>query len=371
MYKKFLPTVLCFILICSVFAIPSFGAAEDGYGALGIKGGDYYYLKNLNTSLYLTTNLSNQVVQSLFAGNSSQQFGLDYVGNGYYQIKPAASSAMVLGVDSSSGNTNGAYVNIMTNSSATNQQWYFTRNSNGSYRAYIRSISNTKALSVENDSFSSGAKINIWTYKTTKSDWILEPARSGDARYCLVANDVTSSGMTAVNSVRNSFSNLGYGNNYSYLPTPSNIYTYFPMNKIFVIHGHGDKGYTICTQTNGSAYYLYSSNINPGTNNKSISQFSYNELARNQFVMFISCYSGAAPSGGKSMADAVYEKGASTVMAFINTVAAGEFYADYLFSYLSSGYELEDAIDGANYDFTLTQSPSWVSSPANGANRTV
>lgn len=371
MRKRHLLLLFCIIVTLLSSSFQLFAASEDGYGALGVGGGDYYYVKSNYSNLYLTLNsTSSNAIQKYFTGLSNQQFILDYQGSGYYVIRPRISTSTVLGVYSANSNTNGALISAGTNQGYNHQKWSIKRNTNGTYKLLIASSNNSKGLAITNNSSSSGATLNIWTYSSTYCDWILEPAYIGTSSYFLTANDVSANGMNAINSIKNSLSRMGYSNSYTYLPYPSSVYSNLPNKRLTIIHGHGSPGVVACKQANGSTYSLYSSKYNPGYNNASISNYSYNKLGKEQFIMYIACHSGAAPSGGQSMVDATYNKGASYVMGFKNGVAGGEYYAKYLFSYLENNKTISTSINNANYDFQRVYSGvDWSLSPANSSNR--
>jgi len=193
-------------------------------------------------------------------------------------------------------------------------------------------------------------------------------AASG-SRYFLVADDVSTTGKTQINNIcSNLTNNLGYTNTYTYLPTPATIHSNLPNYYVSVVHGHANPGIISCRQSNGTDSYYYSAN----TTGNSISAYAANALSDVKLILFICCYSALGPNNSTSngFVATANNRGAKVAIGFRNTVAAGEWWANYFITALPY-YTIAGAMSTADTYFAYYY-PSWsggTSSPDNTSNR--
>ena len=192
----------------------------------------------------------------------------------------------------------------------------------------------------------------------------------GTAKYNLVADDVLTAGMLAVNTQVASLKNMGYSTVYSYLPSALSIYNSLKSTDISIIHGHGVEGSITCENTSGLKSYLYSYNRTLGTYDATLYNYSPNSINA-KLIIFTSCRSGTAPAGGTSLVAQAYNKGADLVLGYYPDVAGGEYYSDYLITSLSWGETFAEALAYADNSFTYMYSVDASVSPARAANRCI
>ncbi|MGN0243607.1 MAG: RICIN domain-containing protein [Lachnospiraceae bacterium] len=163
----------------------------------------YYYLKNVNSGLYLTVRNASAangtlIEQNMFTGSSAQKFKITTNGNGKFQILTGASS-FTKGIDVAGAKSDNG-VNIIQwteNATANNQLFQFKKTDNG--YGILTMISGGKScLDVPNSSKQSGTGLIQWTYKASDNQlWQLEPLVSEGEYYIRNLNsglylDVTS-----------------------------------------------------------------------------------------------------------------------------------------------------------------------------------
>ena len=193
-------------------------------------------------------------------------------------------------------------------------------------------------------------------------------AASG-SRYFLVADDVTNSGMTQVNTICSNLTSLGYPNTYTYLPLPTTLYSNLPNYYVAVVHGHGGPGVIACKQSNGSSQNLYSAGTNAQV---SFSNYVSGALNSVKLTLFITCHSAMGPSNSTSngFVATAYNKGASVSIGFKDDVTAGEWWANYFVNSLSF-YSIDSAayLADANFAYYFPSVSGSPSSPDNANNQ--
>ncbi len=168
------------------------------------------------------------------------------------------------------------------------------------------------------------------------------------SRYYLVADDVSTDGMTEVDNIKYNLTSLGYLNTYSYLPTAATIYSTLPNYYVSVIHGHGAQGQILCKQSGGTTQTLYST----GSTTPALANYAFGSLNPVKLMMFVSCYSALGPSGSTAngFVSVAYNRGAKVTVGFRDQVAGGEWWADYFTSSLSF-YSFDSAAYLADANF--------------------
>ena len=358
------------------------------YGeTIGIEDNEFYYIKNVNSNKYLDVQGAGDengtfLLQYNFNGASNQQFKFSYLGNGCYNIYPRHSTTnkvldVNVGNDMGNGNINGTRIGIWSGTGAVNQQWILTRLSSGAYKISAKCSSNCdKGLAIYNNSTSSGEYINLWQYTATYQDWILEPVDSGDADYYFTARNFSLPESNApINNINNMLSDLNTMNYYSYYfdnASASAIYNYIPVDKVVILHGHGAQG-QICLSTPNGIEWLHGS-FTPSGNDRSMVNYSYNELSKIKLIAFLSCNSGTVPSDGESLVNEAYIKGANCAIGFNIEVNGAEFYFEYFLDYIRQGQTIANALSNADIDFNNNNAYDGIvlaERPSNPAHRVI
>lgn len=165
--------------------IPSAGYTELPSKPLaeGFAEGTCYRFKNANSGLYMQVADANAV-----SGANIQQWGSDNTsvhdiwklfsaGNGYYYIVSCVGDGATYVLDVAGKKTaNGTNIDIYQYNGNANQQFMFTKNTDGSYKILTGISEGKSAVEVRNASTSSGE--NIQQYEVNGAgcqNWILEP----------------------------------------------------------------------------------------------------------------------------------------------------------------------------------------------------
>lgn len=353
---------------------------------LGIKNNEYYYIKNFYTDKYLEIQGSSDangayLIQNTFTGNTNQQFSFSTIGNGCYKIFPRHSTTskvvdLFVGNNIANGDINGTRIGIWSQNGGDNQEWILTRiNNSGEYKITSK-CGNTfeKGLAVHNNNQIAGEYIHLWQYTPTFQDWITEPVDTGDADYFFTARifsqPTTNAPISTINNMNSDLSTMNYSTYYYDNATANTVYNYLPYDKIATIHGHGSAG-SIQLLTNNGTEHLYSAST-PNGNDRSMINYSNNQLSRIRLLTFLSCNSGTDPSNGESLVDMAYSKGANCVIGFNVSVAGAEFWYEYALDYIRQGQSIYSAMVSADYAFkaSYTSVPQ-INSPAFPENRVV
>lgn len=146
------------------------------------KNGATYRIKNVNSGLYMQ--VAGAKAEN---GTNVQQWGtsddtihdiwkLISAGDGYYYIVSAVGDGGTYVLDIAGKKTdNGTNADIYQFNKGTNQQFMFTKNSDGSYRILTKISDCKSAVEVANANKSSGANIQQWELNDAScQNWILE-----------------------------------------------------------------------------------------------------------------------------------------------------------------------------------------------------
>ncbi|MDE6787961.1 MAG: RICIN domain-containing protein [Ruminococcus sp.] len=146
------------------------------------KNGATYRIKNVNSGLYMQ--VAGAKAEN---GTNVQQWGtsddtihdiwkLISAGDGYYYIVSAVGDGGTYVLDVAGKKTdNGTNIDIYQSNKGTNQQFMFTKNSDGSYKILTKVSSGKSAVEVANADKSSGANIQQWELNDAGcQNWILE-----------------------------------------------------------------------------------------------------------------------------------------------------------------------------------------------------
>ena len=142
--------------------------------------GDTYYLKNLNSGLYLSLGNNNtNVQQSRFDGTESQKWKFALQGDGTYKLSNAAlSSQNALTVENAS-TLNNANILVQPDTDSDAMKFKLVRNADGQTYRILTKLSNyQKCMTVYSAGTVHGINIIQYTYNAGQNDcWVLEKDR--------------------------------------------------------------------------------------------------------------------------------------------------------------------------------------------------
>lgn len=334
----------------------------------GVANNRRYRLRNKHSGMYLTatgTGSGANVNQQTYNGSSNQQWRINYTNSGYCTLTPQNATSMALdlycGANPPTGNTNGANIQIYTkNSSATNHQWKFIRNWDGSYRVMSRHCSDARGVVVQNASTSSGANVFLYTVDNgyTKNDyWTLEPVDKGDADIYAFSNsggygiDTT----TYIDQAANLTAQMGFSSYYLTDYSAEFAYNYLPSDGIWYFTGHGyNSGVVFNSRVESSWQRSYIGAAGANTSASfHVNQFGKNALNKLNLAVFSSCYSGndnGISNDECNLVGITYKRGAHFVIAHPQYTMTGAD-ADWMirfFTSLGNGNTIYTAMNDAD-----------------------
>ena len=142
----------------------------------GITNGTIYYLRNVRSGKYMDVQGGGtNVVQYSFHGDGNQQWYINYIGNGMYDIIPAFKTGYRLDIGNAN-DINGTKVGIWTYNGSNAQKYRIIPCAGGCYRLQPL-ISTRKVVEVSGGSSNNSAQVQIWDYGPARQhEWYLEPA---------------------------------------------------------------------------------------------------------------------------------------------------------------------------------------------------
>ena len=155
--------------------------------AASFPDGSFFRFKNVNSGLYMLTesaeNGSNVHQSEQYADAIFDVWKLIDAGDGYYYIATALGDGASYMLDVEGKKTaNGTNIDLYKYNGGTNQQFMFTKNSDGSYKILTRVSDGKSAVEVANASKESGANIQQWEINGANcQDWVLEEASNPGA----------------------------------------------------------------------------------------------------------------------------------------------------------------------------------------------
>ena len=153
-------------------------------------------------------------------------------------------------------------------------------------------------------------------------------------RYFIVT-PLSSTDEQAATQIVGKCSAMGYSSAKVYYPTATTIYNDMPSNVINILHGHGTDDHIVMRDSsNKDIDYLYCTS-QPGKT--SIYNYSSGSLSNNKLDIFIACHSN-------QMALRSWNKGAVCTLGFMNNVAGGEDFVNYLMYYMQNGNSFTEAL---------------------------
>lgn len=287
----------------------------------------YYYIRNANSNKYLDVcggggNTYDSIIQYHFNGGKNQMFKLTKVANNEYSIRPAVNPNMAITLQNQKmSNTDGTDAYLYPANNSWMCQRFFINNASdeihGSVEIATKASGAKRMLEVTNSSYDDCEQVQIWYRGTDRSNdnWFLEPAT---ATYCVTADDLSSSGSIAANSIVNSFKNIGYNAKRLNLPSKTSVTDRTKISDIVVLHGHGSSVGMGWEDSNNNQVGIRLDNYEKG-------KYYYKEYfpakvaLHTSFVYIASCNSS-------ELGEAIYNQGARCVIAFSDYVAGAEYF---------------------------------------------
>ena len=176
-FKKTLAVLISTTIVANIiFMALTFPASAN------VPAFNWYYIRNVNSGMYLTTESNNTsaiVTQRPFSGSSNQLWYVSKLSNGLHHLAPVsnASSQLIL----CAGDANGTLVQTAPAfHNPVHQEWHIIQNNNGTHRI-VPLLSTTRVLRPQNSSTASGAIAEIWNWTgtngTTSQQWVFEKGR--------------------------------------------------------------------------------------------------------------------------------------------------------------------------------------------------
>ena len=146
--------------------------------------GSAFRFKNVNSGLYMqlengnAANAANvQQGDLASAADKHNVWKLYSTGDGYYNIASYLGDGQTYMLDCAAKKAdNGTNIQVYQSNNGTNQQFMFTKNSDGSYKIRTRVSGCNSAVEVISAELTSGANIQEWEVNGANcQDWILEP----------------------------------------------------------------------------------------------------------------------------------------------------------------------------------------------------
>ncbi|MHB1454798.1 MAG: hypothetical protein ACYCYM_12715 [Saccharofermentanales bacterium] len=106
----------------------------------------------------------------------------------------------------------------------------------------------------------------------------------------------------------------------------------------------------IALSTPTAVEWLHGS-FTPTGNDRSMINYSYNELSKICLIAFLSCHSATVPDDGESLVNIAYEKGTNCALGFTVSVVGAEFWYEYFVDYLRQGHTISESLDYADKEF--------------------
>ena len=310
-----------------------------------------YFVQNMKSNKYMQIernselgyNTAGNVMQSWnFDGGNYQKWRFEYNNNGYYKVI-SEKSGLALSAQSQSLNS-GVPLLQETYNQSDYQQWQVTKTISGTYVFRPKSnllnsddwcISASYTTSIN----ANGADIeqHIYTDNTDRRDeWILRKQKDytlmyrgyeeGDPLMSPILNRVESQ-ITSCNNVTG----------YSYTSLEKNdLKVHLSSTTVFSCITHGNS--TGITVSNGG---FTIDDIN------SLDDSAFNDL---HFVVLGACYTAQGGSGADNFVNAMYNKGAGTVIGFKGGINIEEANAwnEYFMIEFAKGITLEEALSRAD-----------------------
>ena len=333
------------------FRVTYAGAPTYWYNYIDIKYDDgVYFVYNSAIDKYMKTdNNGNFVVQYDFEGKYSQNWEIQYRGNGYYTIK--SDYFVDLYLTAPSDYSEGSKILLQNYSSVieNRQLWKITRLSNGRCKIQAKSHEMTD-LVIAISSISSGGNITQQQFYNDTNyvdEWNLYKCVNGTEVFLLGIDDIGHDHESSLTAIQDDMFKLGYEDINFQLSGNFSVETvksYMDQCRIFVTRCHGN------SDENGTFLSLGVSMLS----SNDIFNFDTSEaiidLTGCDLMLFIACRTGNHAT--QSLPHAAVRAGATCAIGFretINCSIANEWTQKF-FEYYSQGDTVEQACQKAVND---------------------
>lgn len=302
-------TLLLALIFTNITVININAASEQA----GIWEGEYYYIKNVASGLYLEVNTSSENVRvASFTGAKNQKWRFKLKSNGTYVLIPGYDTSQRLDVYSAN-NAQNANVDIWPVTSSTDQEWQVSRSSSSTYSLRSGCSNFTKYLSAVGTT--SGANVvQSDQYATNQRMWTLEKVDKGWADHfpSKITNNLDT---TAVNSVFTNYcTDMGY---YTYIKTNSTADNAYSMmyDDIWIYNGHGYNGQVCFNTSSGvsNGNIVAATAMKSGSKDRAVSEHAFNFISGNRCTLLMACLAGKS-EGNYNLVDAIFDNGAQFVL---------------------------------------------------------
>lgn len=311
--KSILRSISVFSVIMLFFTLlPPLSLPASAAETVGIRAGEYYYLRNYTSHNYLdfdyqTPTYTYRSYDRSFNGQSSQGWRFIHLGNGVYKLRSCYNNGITRALDAS-----GSYPRAIEDStSSAYQKFTLIRRSSGTYQIKYGNY------------YLKGANSNGWVSLTTTSSnetcWSLEKIGHGDAfaYTCSKAGSYTAGGTASfINSVQTVMQYDGEVYNYH---TAEEAFSEIKTCDIWIFNTSGDRSilnflHSSTGIINGRIRVTDPQGvypINPSTD-YNLASLADNALCSERLVMFLGQYNGY------SFPEAAFAKGAHCSLGFID-----------------------------------------------------
>ena len=270
-------------------------------GTAGIVSGEYYYIYNKNSGLFLTANSNSAnagIYQNAFNQTHLQQWKLVYNVTDEYYTLSCGTTGLNLQVSGTTA-SNGKLLKTATPSTGQNQRWKIQRNWDGSYQ--IASVINIVYV-VSIASASTNDNAFAWLYQHTvdyskEDDWTIIPVQKKNASVYYYSDQKIESGVSYTVQMKNYFSDWGFSAAALVDVSMQDLYSSLVSQSIVMYKGHGEEGKLCQLNNKGSVViddaYLVASNSSDNKDTLyALSELQYNQLSDLQLFMSAGCLSG-------------------------------------------------------------------------------
>lgn len=306
-----------------------------------VETGEYFVGNADDDGFVIDLYLENSINVSVLDGSSEQKWIFEYLHNGYYKIKSAASN-LVLSIPELRIDTAGITPTLETDNFGYRKQWKIVNVGNGMYNIIPRMNETSFALSTD----SSGTSVQQLAFQTSDNDeWFL--FKVGTDAFLLSILDPGHDHHTVLGRVSNEISSLEY-DSFNFVAT-NGVTDEFVLNamensRIFVSRSHGNEdsdGSYIITSIDGTCW----------VDAIDIYDFSAGDalvdLSNSELMLFVGCKT--ASHSTQNLPIAAVNAGAEVAVGFTETITCyiANLWTEKFFEYYSQGYSVEASCEYA------------------------
>lgn len=354
--KKAISVFILVSLVITMF-MPSLTVSAASNDVVGIRNGQYYYIKNVYTERYLTVEggavsvSGTNVCNANFTGNSNQKWLAVRNSDGSYTFKPSYNTNYALDVT-------GTNVDIWSYTIPLNcQKFYLERQPNYDYSGtyFIKNKSTNKWVNAYSDnvcvSIAKNTLTAMWSFiEVTKGDADIYASYYKAGQIIIFPYYYDTRG--AISTFHSKLGGIGY-NTYDFVnAAASTAYNYMQNDSIFVTRGHGSPATVYFFNSAGSSTgrIIADSSYAINSADRAINSLPANALAKLKCVLYIGCSPGDWYEE-YSLIRSTFDKGAHFVLGPKETIYTvdGTSWTKYFLNKAYSGGTIRQCIDHANY----------------------